>query len=112
MTDKIKTEKENTELAKKLIKNNLQMPLSFHIHNLNTNKVTLSNIKIKNFLQLLREENFPKVDIFIINIELIKIDFGDSEILKNLNFCLYKEDFINKKNNKLEKYYFLLLNFN
>ena len=37
LTDKIKTEKENTELAKKLIKNNLQMPLSFHIHNLNTN---------------------------------------------------------------------------
>ena len=105
-TDKIKTEKENLELAKKLIKNNLQMPLSFHIQNLNTNKIIISNNKLKNLLQSLREENFPKDDIFIRNIDLIKIDLGDTDILKNLNFCLYKEDFINPKNNKLEKILF------
>ena len=42
---------------------------------------------------------------FIRNINQIKIDFGHTEILKNLNFCLYKENFINLKNNKLEKNY-------
>ena len=106
-TDKIKTEKENLELAKKLIKNNLQMPLSFHIQNLNTNKIIISNNKLKNLLQSLREENFPKDDIFIRNIDLIKIDLGDTDILKNLNFCLYKEDFINPKIN-CKKYYFFV----
>ena len=45
------------------------MPLSFHIQNLNTNKITLSNIKLKNLLQLLRKEKNTKDDIFIRNIE-------------------------------------------
>ena len=36
---KIKTEKETLELAKKLIKQILQNPLSFHIHKLETNHI-------------------------------------------------------------------------
>ena len=111
LTNKIKSEKDNFELAKKLIENNLQMPLSFHIQNLNTNKITLSNNKLKNLLQSLREEDFPKDDIFIRNIDVIKIDLGNTEILNNLNFCLYKEDFINPKNNKLEKILFFASKF-
>ena len=35
----IKTEKENKALAKKLIKNNLDLPLSIHVKNLDANKI-------------------------------------------------------------------------
>ena len=51
------------------------MPLSFHIENLNTTKIILSNNKLKNLLQSLREGNIPKDNIFIRNIPLIEIDF-------------------------------------
>lgn len=50
--NKIKTEKETLELAKKLIKQNLQNPLSFHIQNLETNHKKISNIKIKIILYI------------------------------------------------------------
>lgn len=69
--NKIKTEKETLELAKKLIKQNLQNPLSFHIQNLETNHKKISNIKIKIILQNFLEEYFPKDDIFLDHIEYI-----------------------------------------
>ena len=40
------------------------MPLSFHIQNLNINKIILSNNKLKNLLQSLREKNFQKDVIY------------------------------------------------
>jgi len=87
----IKTEKENKELAKKLIKNNLELPLSFHVKNLDAIKIKISHIKIKNMLQDLREENFPKDEEYLGHIELIRIDFGDTEVLKNIYFFLVKK---------------------
>ena len=50
--DKVKTEKETIELAKKLIKQNLQNPLSFHIQNLENNHIKISKIKIKYISQI------------------------------------------------------------
>ena len=105
-TDAFKTEKENIEIAKKLIKNNLQMPLSFHIQNFNANKIKISHNKIKNMLQKIREENFPRDDVFLSNIELINIDLGEDENLINLAFCPLKENFINIKKNKKENIVF------
>jgi len=96
--NKIKTEKETLELAKKLIKQNLQNPLSFHIQNLETNHKKISNIKIKIILQNFLEEYFPKDVIFLDHIENIRIDLGESTETKNLYFCPAKESFIIFKN--------------
>lgn len=105
-SNSIKTEKELLDLAKKLIKNKLKQPLSFHIQNLDNNKINISRNKIKNILQSLREEYFPKDVDFLEHIELIKIDLGDSEETKNLIYCPGKESFINPKNNKSENIVF------
>ena len=99
----IKIERENYDLAKKLISNNLTLPLSFHIHNLDANKILLPKTKIKNILQQLKEEKSPKDDQFLEHIEFITIDLGEIEEMKNLFFCLGKENFINPKSKKLEK---------
>ena len=61
------------------------MPLSFHIKNLDSNKIKLPRQKIKNILQNLGAENFPKDTEFLSNIELININFETPE-LKNINF--------------------------
>ena len=102
-TDKIKTNNENINIAKKLILKNLDLPLSFHIKNLESNKINIPKIKIKNILQLLREELFPKDDEYLEHIELIKIDLGSDKELRNLNICHIKEAFINSKTKKTEK---------
>ena len=68
------------------------------------NKIYSVKIKIKNILQNLREESYTKDDTFLNNIESIKIDLGNTVELKNLNFCLAKDDFINAKTKKLEKF--------
>ena len=46
-------------------------------------------------IQNLREEKFPKDEEFLEHIELIKIDLGETEELKNISFCPSKENFIN-----------------
>jgi len=48
------------ELDKFLIRNNLELLLTFHSKNLESNKIKLPKIKIKNIFQNLIEENFPK----------------------------------------------------
>ena len=62
-------------------------------------------------LQQIREENFPKDDAFISNIELIKVDLGDEENLLNLAFCPLKENFINFKKNKKENIVFFTIKY-
>ena len=104
--DKIKNEKEMKDLAKALIKKNLELPLSFHIKNLDTNKLKFSNVKIKNMLQTLREENFPKDKEYLQSIELIRLDIGDSEEMKNIIFCPAKEVYFNPQKNKFERLVF------
>ena len=47
--------------------------------------------KIKNMLQDLREENFPKDEEFLGHIELIKFDLRETEELKNIYFCPSKK---------------------
>lgn len=59
----IKTEKEQKELAKKLIKNN-HLPLTFHVKNLDSNKIKISHIKIKNMLQNFKKRIFQKMKNF------------------------------------------------
>ena len=86
MIIRIKIERENYDLAKMLISNNLTLPLSFHIQNLDVNKILLQRTKIKNILQQLREEKFPKDDQFLEHIEFIKIDLGEIEEMKNFFF--------------------------
>lgn len=87
------------------------MPLSFHIQNFSGNKIKISHNKIKNMLQQLREEHFPKDDAFLSNIELIKVDLGEDENLINLAFCPLKENFINFKINKKESIVFFTTKF-
>lgn len=62
-------------------------------------------------LQQIREENFPKDDAFISNIELIKVDLGEEENLLNLAFCPLKENFINFKKNKKENIVFFTIKY-
>ena len=101
--DNIKTEKDKNELADKLIKFNLDEPLLFHVKNLANNNINLSRIKIKNKLQLFREEVYPKDDEYLDNIDSIKINLGDDEDLQNLNFCHYKIQFYNPKIKKIDR---------
>ena len=100
----IKTEKDNLDLAYNLIKNSLDQPLLFHIKNLTSNNIKISRLKIKNILQELREGSYPKDDEFLDNIELIKIDLGISDELKNLNFCPAKINLYNQEKNKIERF--------
>ena len=55
----IKTEKENYELAKKLIRNNLTLPLSFHIKISNLIKFNYQEQKLKIFYKYY-EKKIPK----------------------------------------------------
>ena len=90
-------------MAKQLINKNIDLPLSFHIKSLECNKIYIPKIKLKNLLQNIREESFPKDDEFLDRIDFIKIDLGNTLELKNLNFCHVKESFINGQTKKLEK---------
>ena len=78
----IKTKKDNLDLAYSLIKNSLDQPLLFHIRNLTSNHIKISRIKIKNILQELREDSYPKDDVFLDNLESIKVELGISDELK------------------------------
>ena len=91
-------------MAYNLIKNSLDQPLLFHINNLTSNNIKISRIKIKNILQELREDSYPKDDEFLDNRESIKIDLVISDELKNLNFCPAKINLYNQEKNKLERF--------
>ena len=53
------------QLSKALIYNNIEKPLSFHISNLRQNDIDLTVNQIKWQLQKIREDTFPKEDIFL-----------------------------------------------
>ena len=78
-------------------------PLLFHVKNLAINNINLSRIKIKNKLQLFREELYPKDDEYLDDIDSIKINLGDDEDLQNLNYCHSKIQFYNPKIKKIDR---------
>ena len=58
--DNIKNENEIKELAKILIKTNLESPLSFYLKNLESNKIKLLKTKIKKYDSKIKRGEFPK----------------------------------------------------
>ena len=73
----INTEKEEDELINKLIKNNLDKPCSWHQQNLLNNGIQISKIKIKNKLQNIRQQEYPKDDEYLLDLSKITISFSD-----------------------------------
>ena len=104
-TDIILTEDDLNKIAKQLIINNIDKPLQFHLDNLKNNKINWKKAKVRNLLYKIREEAFPKDEIFLSNINFIKINLSDNPEIDEENFCISKGEFINfNKNNKLERY--------
>ncbi len=104
INNEAKSEYEINELAKKLINNNLNQDLEFHVNNLHINKIKWKKSKIRNMLFKLRELKFPKDEIFLNAINEIKIKPSDNE-KEEEQFCLFTGEFINfNKNKRIEKY--------
>ena len=83
-------------LAKQLIKTNINEPLDFHVENLHKNKINFNKSKIRKILYSIREEKYPKDQIFLNYIENITIEFSN-EINDKQNFCIIKSQFVNFK---------------
>ena len=71
--DSIKIEKEVEDLAKKLILKNLNEPLEFSLNNFANNKILWKNSNIRKLFYAIREEAYPKDNVFLYNINQIKI---------------------------------------
>lgn len=68
--------------------------------------------QIKWQLQKIRENIFPKEDIFLKDITKIRITLEDSSNLRNLNLCYKYVNTIDRDNHeKLDRYIISLLNF-
>ena len=98
----IKTETKSIDLAIKLINNQIDMPLSWHIENLKKNNLIFTKAQIKNFLQEQREINYESDKEFLSNIANITISFSEKEIyLQDLPFCFTYQKHIKKIKQKL-----------
>ena len=107
-TDIILTVDDLNKFAKQIIINNINKPLQFHLDNLKNNKINWKKGKVRNLLYKIHEETFQKDEIFLSNINLIKINLSDNPEIDEENFCISKGEFINfNKNNKLERYIML-----
>ena len=94
------TNNEVNELGKKLIKQHLEKPLSFHIDNLHKNKIPFKRFKIKNLLKIFREETFPEDANYLDNLEFIKITYDpNNDEFKDMPFCFVNKKFLNPKKN-------------
>lgn len=69
---KARTEKENINLAIYLIKNNIKEDLDFHFTNFYKNKIFWKKSKISKYIFNIREQKFPKDELFLNSIDTIK----------------------------------------
>ena len=105
---KARTEKENINLAIYLIKNNIKEDLDFNFYK---NKIFWKKSKISKYIFNIREQKFPKDELFLNFIYTIKIKLAHNEFTEE-NFCIFKGEFINfKKHKRIEKYIVLMAEF-
>lgn len=78
-----------------LILNNMNQPLQFHLDNLKNNNIKWKKTKVRNLLYKIREEKYPKDEIFLNSINLIKIRLTDNSENDEENFCISNGEFIN-----------------
>ena len=69
---KTRTEKENINLAIYLIKNNIKEDLDFHFTNFYKNKIFWKKSKISKYKFNIREQKFPKDELFLNSFDTIK----------------------------------------
>ena len=106
-----RTEKETIDLAINLIKANITESLDFHINNFKQNKIYWKNSKIRKMLYTLREQKFPKEDLFINSIDHIRINLTENKDINEI-FCPCRGEFINfRKKKRLEKYIIFMSEF-
>ena len=100
------TEEGINKLARQLITLNLNEPLDFHLANFKNNSINWKKGKIRKLLYSIREEKYPKDQIFMQDISNIKIQLSDNKEVSNECFCISKGEFINfSKNKNLERYF-------
>ena len=83
---KARTEKENINLAIYLIKNNIKEDLDFNFYK---NKIFWKKSKISKYIFNIREQKFPKDELFLNSIYTIKIKLAHNEFTEE-NFCIFK----------------------
>ena len=83
---KARTEKENINLAIYLIKNNIKEDLDFNFYK---NKIFWKKSKISKYIFNIREQQFPKDELFLNSIYTIKIKLAHNEFTEE-NFCIFK----------------------
>ena len=93
------TLKEIKELAKSLIKTNIDKDINFHIINFHKNKIFWNPKKIRRYVNNIIQEYFLKDEIFINNVLSTTIKYNDT--LKN--FCPSKLEFYDEDKDKYEK---------
>ena len=66
------------ELAEKLINQNLDKSKLWHYNNLIKNQINITKNQVRRILENLREINYPKDDIFLLDISKITISFSQN----------------------------------
>lgn len=101
--EKVRTQKEELNLAKTLIKANIDKAPSFHINNLHNNNINWSNNKIRNLVYRVQEEEYPSNKIFINYVQYAKVNLGEINTESNSYFICPKQIiFYNNKTKKHE----------
>lgn len=105
----IKTDIQTLELAKDLINQNIDKPVSWHINNFKNNNLIFTKFQIKNLLQEQRQLKYEPDNEFLLNIANINITFSNTdESLQILPFCFGYQKFTVKKNNNYKEENFIL----
>ena len=101
-------QKEEYELAIRLIKTNLDNQPSFHFNNLHNNNIFWPKKKIERILYKLKEEKYPVDNIFFKELNSQYIYLGDIKTDSNKFYIITKQiKFINNKGNKEEYLIFI-----
>ena len=105
----IKTDIQTLELAKDLINQNIDKPVSWHINNFKNNNLIFTKFQIKNLLQEQRQLKYEPDNEILLNIANINITFSNTdESLQILPFCFGYQKFTVKKNNNYKEENFIL----
>ena len=106
----IKTDIQTLELAKDLINQNIDKPVSWHINNFKNNNLIFTKFQIKNLLQEQRQLKYEPDNEFLLNIANINITFSNTdESLQILPFCFGYQKFTVKKNNNYKEENFIYM---
>ena len=101
--EKVRTAKDELNLAITLIKANIDKTPNFHINNLRNNNINWSNNKIRNLVYRVQEEEYPSNKIFINYVQYAKVNLGEINSDSNSYFICPKQIiFYNLKTKKHE----------